>query len=653
MSEWLEHLENELRRDVDDSHVDYDACWSALCRRMDEADRLGPLAELKIHRDADEAFWDRVEQGLSRSIAQYDQYDEPIEECIRADEPGEAQTVARAATQLEPELDKADGLSRWELALKAEEFPTQGGWERIEEGLGRRIGTIELVASPRGLLIAFPLARALKVAAVLALAVVGAGGGYWAWQGHFESLPTYLTQAHGPDITKVRSSDPYQKAFGAQEGGTVELANRHGYVHLQRGASLALERMTGRDARYRLDLTQGGGNELAGRATFFVERAERNRAFMVRTTDYDIRVTGTYFRVSLDEGRHVVTEVLEGTVHVNVAPLGDMEIHAGQSLVYNYEFDRYDVRSGGPVVERSVIDAMPDLERIHSFVPFSVSASVAFADVSIDGRYCGATPLCVLLAPGLHVVRIQRGDRSAIDTTVLVERAMDFHAVLSDESSPKVASEVSTPVSPAPARVRSAGSARSAVPATVSVVPSRPGAAELVAAQSAERTNPDSAMAIYRALLSREDTPALIRQSALFAIGRLQAEHALDKVAAHESFMRYLALYPDGTFARESLLRLAELEFEKNPEQAIAYYLRYFDRYPTHYRVPELQYRVGLIYLQTSRFNEAEYMFRQALASMVQDDPGMRRRAYAALHRALVGKGDRANAALVESQITR
>lgn len=652
MSERMAYFDDELRRDMNDDHIDYDAIWEKLEARMNDADELGELAVLKQHEVLPESTWERIDQRLNQRIAEHDEYDEPIDECIRADEPESGASAGQAWERLTQAMNAAEETPAWEQHLKAEVAPTQGQWERIDRNLMDRIADYEIGVELSDKIIAFPLPRVLKVAAVLVLAVLGGVGGYLGYRSHEPAVPTYVLQAHGADIGLVTSAGPHQEHFSTVEGGSAEIVNHHGYVLLQNGAALHMDRRTRSKAQYTLDLRRDGSTgDVRGKATFFVKRSPGREAFVVSTGEYDIRVTGTYFRVSRDIGNRVVTEVLEGSVETRVQPLGTIELKAGQSLVYSHDLERYVVKSGGPVIDRREIESMPDLNDIGSYRPLTVTASVAFADVTVDGVYRGATPLCLLLAPGPHRVRISRDGHAAVDTVVNVSSAERLYAAMPSVSRelarPELPSAPARPLVDEPVTVDTA-----AMTADTQATPpaAQRGEAQLLAARRLERTDPAAALAAYESLLERDNLTPLARQTALFSVGRLQAEHVGDHDAARESFLAYLALYPSGTFARESLLRLAEIEFEHDQDKAVAYYLRYFEKYPNHYRVSELQYRVGLIYLQKKRHDEAIYMFRQSLSNMLGDSPQMRRRIYTSLHKAMTEKGDYANARMVEKQ---
>ena len=136
----------------------------------------------------------------------------------------------------------------------------------------------------------------------------------------------------------------------------------------------------------------------------------------------------------------------------------------------------------------------------------------------------------------------------------------------------------------------------------------------------------------------------------MFSIGKLKAENEKNPLEAREVFLTYLALFPSGSFAGESWLRLAELEFRTNPENAIQYYLKYFEMFPRHPRIPELQNRVGVIYLQQKRYDDAIAMFRQALSNQMAPRDEERRNVILNLHKALQEKGDIQSAEAIYKQ---
>lgn len=159
-------------------------------------------------------------------------------------------------------------------------------------------------------------------------------------------------------------------------------------------------------------------------------------------------------------------------------------------------------------------------------------------------------------------------------------------------------------------------------------------------ADEAQGRDWQSAIQLYRQVLENPSAPPLRKEAAFFSVARLRAEHEKEKSQAKEDFLRYLALYPDGAFAGESWLRLAELEVGRNQDKAIEYYLRSMEKLPQHPRLSEMQHRVGLLYLQNKRYDAAVAMFRQSLGNILYANETEKRKIYQSLYRALVAKGD-------------
>lgn len=650
-NEWYGRFEAALRREVSDSRIDYDALWASLSARIDQADALGALGVLKSTEMPSGDFWDRVEHGLMERVVEHDEYEVPVDECI-AEERGTTEARwKRVEAGLFGRIDATERLEPWEQVLKAEEIPAVGMMERTEERLLSRIEENQEPPSRRftwPALFLFSPAFA-KTAVVL---VVAAVTGILLYRNLDSSLPTYVYQASGADAELVGRSDPHASRVASRKGGAVRLANRHGYVHLRNGAGLRLARVDARTARYELDMSREAGRGLeGGSATFFVTPRRASGSFVLATPDYEVVVTGTYFRVLPDLGDRTSTQVLEGSVRVHGRGGEEYVLEAGQSLVFDPETQGYRVEGGGPVVSREEVDVMPDLESIESHRILVVTASVPFTGVTIDGIHRGTTPLRILLPAGKHHLRLERDRYRPVDTTVVLggQDLARLYAVLTER--PR---RVSLAKPARPGRRRAA-----AEPADTGTgeakTPEEPSAGTrwrrlLERAERAEHEDWRRAVALYQELVDGDGVSALIRQTALFSIGRLWAEHGQSTTPAKEAFLRYLALYPYGTFTRESLLRLAELEFETDPDKAIEYYRKYFEKYPTHYRVPELQYRVGLIYLQGKRYDEAIHLFRQSLAALTGDRGNLRSRVYTGLHKALSAKGDTENARLIEQK---
>ncbi len=148
------------------------------------------------------------------------------------------------------------------------------------------------------------------------------------------------------------------------------------------------------------------------------------------------------------------------------------------------------------------------------------------------------------------------------------------------------------------------------------------------------------AIQLYQDVFNDPNVSRLRKEDALFSIGKLKADHDNYRSEAQQVFFTYLALYPGGMFAGETWLRFAELEFKTNPENAVQYYLKYFEMFPRHARISELQNRVGVIYLQQKKYDDAISLFRQALSNLVAPAKGERENITSNLHRALEAKGE-------------
>jgi tetratricopeptide (TPR) repeat protein len=157
-------------------------------------------------------------------------------------------------------------------------------------------------------------------------------------------------------------------------------------------------------------------------------------------------------------------------------------------------------------------------------------------------------------------------------------------------------------------------------------------------AENLERLNWKEAERLYQKVFEDSNAPHLQRDAACFSIAKLTADHGVDKAKAQEGFFNYLAMYPAGNFVGETWLRLAELAFEHDQDKAIEYYLKYFEKYPRHYRNAELQERVGLMYLQKKKFDDALGMFKLALSNIPGDDQSGKSKILANIYKTLKEK---------------
>jgi tetratricopeptide (TPR) repeat protein len=74
------------------------------------------------------------------------------------------------------------------------------------------------------------------------------------------------------------------------------------------------------------------------------------------------------------------------------------------------------------------------------------------------------------------------------------------------------------------------------------------------------------------------------------------------------------------------------------------------EKMPHHPRLSEIQHRVGLLYLQNKRYDEAVAMFRQSLGNILYANEAEKRKIYQSLYRALTAKGDAKAAAEIAKE---
>ncbi len=639
---------------VNDKHIDWVKVLHKIERRVTNAEVLGPLSVLKQNEILDEEVFERVERNLAERIFEYLEYEEPVNECIRQEDYLPANQWERITGKLSAAFDKFSDIEDWRGHLKRELILPDGKWEEIEDSLFGRIdkheGTSPKIFSWPAWWIFQSYRMPRSVAATVLVIIFALAGSLFLNRGA-DSLPTYVYQAQGADfelVGKVLEENFLQSS----KGSSINIVNRHGYTSLQNGAAVKLEKITGKSARYRLTMAEGSGRMQDGKATFFVTGHKREDGFVVGTPDYDISVLGTFFTVFPDLEGKMSTQVMEGRVRIKNSTFGDTVLTAGQSLNYDQHAGKYVIRDNGPVVSRVEIDLMPDVETITKHVPVTLSSNIPFADVSVDGEYKGTAPLRILLSPGDHNVRISRDGFVAVDSIIEVNQGDTgaFHVYLKEPE--PILSRVpiiqrNDPLQEVKKSITS-DTIKKLLCQDPKVAQAQKAKELLNRAQNMETQDWAKALKTYEKIIKIEHAPSLVRESAMFSIGRLKVDNIDDGSEGREAFLSYLALYPNGIFTRESLLRLAELEFQKDQDKAIEYYLKYFEKYPNHYRVSDLQYRVGLIYLQKKKYDEAVYMIKQSLANMLYDQPREKERRYVALYKALVGKGDTAHANLVK-----
>jgi TolA-binding protein len=653
-NERLRRFVSLLKQDVEVPR-DLAKMENALLERIRRAEALGPFSVLKVEETPPAGFFDKVEGDLLARIQNHREYEQPVNEVIAAPVKPSGMELHRIESRLEERIHLIQRLEPWEQVLKTGEVLPLGRWEAIEERLFARIEQhrkLELIAPAStwlglGLFRSAP-ARALSALTLAAAAVFGA---WKALQRPAAPIDTLVYQAQGATANEIASAFPQGRPdlhgrgdIQSRDDGAMTLVNQRGFVEMRNGSRLQIEEADQKKIRYRVAFN-GHGHVPRGNVTFFVSKRKAGERYQVATPDYRIDVVGTYFRVRPDVGGRVTTSVLEGQVKIHSEAYGDFEVGAGQSLVYDETTGRYRVKDGGTSVRREDIETVPGVDELSHYGVVTVTSDQPGAEVRVDNRFKGATPLVVLLPPGRHALQLSKDGRSALDTAVTVSSGGAHRLALSLPAPERPIAKAQ----PKPNRAAPIAAPETALQAAapIAAAPSLAEEADLIyrKADEAQARDWQTAVQLYRKVIENPDAPPLRKEAALFSVARLRAEHEREKNPAREDFLRYLALYPDGAFAGESWMRLAELEVGGNQGKAIEYYLRSMEKMPHHPRLSELQHRVGLLYLQNNRYDEAIAMFRQSLGNILYANDSEKLKIYQSMYRALVAKGNKADAA--------
>ncbi len=721
-------FEQELRRDVSDNEVDYAAVEAVLFRRIRECEELGAIGLLRLEEFQPSGEAEKVERELFSQIAQYAEYDEPIEECLKKEsdihesqwnrierrlfehieavaklplweqillspckEPscgwwealekslvtridrfynkaGEnwicvesleqvatASTLETAEALLAEKIEKTEVKPLWEQLLSREEIVPYSLWERAEERLFSSIDSkksLGISQQPFWFILSYYRSVLLNIKNI-AVASAFAALGIFAFQlvkHSGEAVPTLVYRQVGSAVGSYDMTTPLSGRCASAEGGNMTLVNEHGSVELFNGATVSMDKISKRQAKYRIDFSGSDNEGRKGRVAFLVRPLKRDGSFTVVTPEYTIKVTGTYFHVEEDFAGRTATKVLEGKVKITGSPIGDTVVYAGECLKFDTSFKKYRIFGGGEKVSGSELEPLPGVRELLGYKVLSLNSDLKGADVFINGRYYGTMPLKIRLPEGRHRALIQKNGWKPVDTLFVLDgsdREFDYYIVMHEAEGGR--SGISQLVWGHRKTALNRKNAKTALKGTtgkgfvdISSGERAFNSSQLYAgARMAERAGDwKKAIELYRRVLAEEvDLSTLRKEDAMFSIAKLQAEHSKDIEAAKESFLAYLALFPSGEFAGESWLRLAELELRKNTEQAVQYYLKFFEKFPRHPRIAELQDRVGIIYMQQKRFDRAIAMFEAALSNSSNHNRNEQRNIASHLYRALLDYG--------------
>jgi len=708
-------FEDALRTEQSSAAIDFDAVEAVLLDRINRAEEIGVLSLLKLENIVSMEMFQRIENDLFAQIAQYKEYEEPVNECIKTEndlsgtqwERLEAKLFSKIhncaevplweqfimASQTEPlfgdweqienkifeEISKSEKQESWILCAKNEEISapiqieneeqhleerlcenqsmksfekeikreivlTMSQIEKIEESLFSRIEKnneqIKLEKQPFWVFIdhfLFVFKTAGLVAALILLFV----GGLILYPRFFDKpespVNTFAYQVYGNALNIPGISGTIDKECVSVSGGIVKLLNKHGSIELRNDSRIEMLKVTEKAAHYRVKLsgTNNKDNRFVPQIAFLVNRHKQDEEFLVYTSDYQIAVKGTYFKLEPGFAGTVTTRVLEGIVSVSSPHFDRLELFAGQSLQYDPTTERYVVKDSGQVIMRQDIEEIPEIDSMTEYRMLQIRSSVENANVCVNGVLYGNTPLAIRFPAGSCSISLSSIGYVPLDTVITIRddnQSNVFTFALKKVMVPPVVKKVQ-PHKPAdkfeliPEKSDSAlqGDVAAITPELISNKLLEPNdssfkeSEELYSRAQKEELagNWEAAIDLYQSVFDNQNSPRLIREDALFSIGRLKVDNVHNPAEASQVFLTYLALFPQGSFAGESWLRLAELEFSIRPENATRYYEKFFQLFPQHPRIVELKNRVGVIYLQQKRYDEAITLFREALESPV------------------------------------
>jgi TolA-binding protein len=618
----LRRFESELGKSLADGHIDYSKVFEEVVEKIKKTDLEGPLGVLKKDEIASLSFMERVEDGIARRICEHLEYDLPIDECIHDDRKVPQRYWGYLERKLSEKIKTVSPVSVEEQILKTDEILDQGKFEAIEKGLFDRICDYEnthMPATPRHLpwtVFSFPTVWPVAASFFICVSAIV---GYVAYKNSVKPIPTVLYQAQGSNLEILKTPLSAEGVVQSEKGGSLTIVNKKGYVELRNGSKLEIVKASDKEMRYTARFADVDKQLVGqGSATFFVNRQKKNEKYIVSTLDYRIEVTGTYFRLQPDIDGHVSVAVREGEVNI-VFNNGDVrQLKAGQNLAFDLNRNTFTTNSDGITVPRQEIEQMPDIRDLADYTQLSIGSSPSAA-ILIDDHYIGTSPLMIMQTQGTHTVRVEKTGYRTIDTTLFLQPAKPgvFKFTLKESSSEEQLSELDNRLKGKQKRPLERDGNLASVKEPLNL---KYNENDFRTAERFEFKNWQKAFAIYRAIFANSQAPRLRKEAALFSMAKLYAEHGPDKHRAREGFLNYLALYPTGNFVGESWLRLAELEFEHDQNKSIEYYERYFEKYPRHSRISELQYRVGLIFLQKKRYDEAISMLKRSLANYQNGD---------------------------------
>ena len=647
-SEYEEPVDECIKTESDLPDMYWRHFYKGLERKVASLETLPSFEQvLKTEEILPEGRWEKIEAGLDERISRVAPLD-AWELVLKADVVPGASVFESAEDALDKKAVRVSALPEFEQALQAQQVPTASLWEKVEDALFDRITKFENAQAQNRLAFGFFWGivrgqyKRARAVALLLMAALGIWQGSLFYQNNYLPIACKLYQVQGPNIDFIKSIMPLKGIVNSEMGGSMTMINKYGYVELQNGSRLEIINASEKKVHYKAGFADAD-KQLVGQGsiTFFVNKQKNNEKFIVSTGDYHIEVVGTYFKLQPDLKGHVSISVKEGQVKV-VFESGDVKIlKAGQNMGYDMNYNSYFSTSDGTIVPRQEIEQFPDIHDLADYQQVYITTSVPNAGIRIDGRYVGISPIIILEPQGYHAISVEKNGFGARDTSIMLGAgrpnmcAIDLKETKTErlfEGAADTMAGFAAPVLPKAVRP-SISKAPAPAPA-----PEDSGKGYFQKAEQSESSNWQEALRLYEKVFDNHFAPHLQREVSYFSIAKLLADHGADKAKAKEGFFNYLAMYPTGNFVGESWLRLAELEFEHDQDKAVEYYLKYFDKYPRHYRIAELQERVGLIYLQKKKYEDALGMFKLALSNIQGDDQGAKSKILANIYKTLKEK---------------
>ena len=146
----LNRFESELKKELPDTHLNYKNIEDALFDRIIAAEKEGNLLMLKMDDVPPEEvlhMLEQTEETLFKHIHDHNEYDVPVDECIKNNNDTPPPDWNSVETRLDEKLSLAASLSAGEQILKSDEILDQGRWEKIEAGLDQAIADTEALSA--------------------------------------------------------------------------------------------------------------------------------------------------------------------------------------------------------------------------------------------------------------------------------------------------------------------------------------------------------------------------------------------------------------------------------------------------------------------------------------------------------------------------